>query len=95
MPTAPRWPQHTGMAACAIVQKIVELALKGNLQAIQEVTNRVEGTPRSHLEISGEVHRAYGPVATLASMRSWSDEELDAHLAECDILKRHSKPEVQ
>lgn len=58
----------------AMADKVVQLALEGDMQAIKEIGDRLEGKPAQRTEIVGE---GGGPVQTI-DLSKLSDKELDA-----------------
>ena len=57
----------------AIAQKVAELALKGNLFAVEEIADRTEGKPRQPVEHSGPDG---GPIVIEQAIREQAEKEL-------------------
>ena len=51
-----------GKAIDAVCQTLINTAVDGNQQAIQEISNRLDGRPAQALEISGEVKHSFTDV---------------------------------
>lgn len=57
----------------AIAQKVAELALKGNLFAVEEIADRTEGKPKQPVEHSGPDG---GPIVIEQAIREQAEKEL-------------------
>jgi len=59
--------------ACAIAETLLKQAAKGNVRAIVELANRLEGTPRQSVDVA---------LSPSEYVRSLSDEEVAQRIAE-------------
>jgi len=76
-----------------LADRLIALALGGSVEAFRMIADRTEGADRQRIGLDGDlsVNAPYGPVLTLSSFRNWTDEQLDAHYAECQEVIRRSK----
>jgi len=71
-----------------IAMALIEKAVSGSVEAIHELTDRVEGKAKTELEFS----TPFGEPFTWFSMRDLSDDELRERLRRCDeVLRRTSE----
>jgi hypothetical protein len=71
--------QGDGAKLREIADKIVAMAIEGDIQAIKEIANRLDGMVRQQVEVMGE---GGGPVKIDAkTVAAMSDEEIKAYIA--------------
>jgi hypothetical protein len=54
-----------------IAHKLVDLALGGDIQAIKEINNRIDGMPLQQIETTGEVRYVAELPSVIESTEEW------------------------